>query len=59
MELLDLPTYAELQNILTEFKYINEQLCHEVAELQTSKKLLQIKNNELILATKALDLNTK
>jgi hypothetical protein len=57
MDLPHLPIYAELQNILIEFKHTNEQLHHEVAELQASQKLLQIRNNELILATKALSLS--
>ncbi|VVC42328.1 Hypothetical protein CINCED_3A002465 [Cinara cedri] len=30
----DLPTYAEMQNILTELKHVNEQLRRQVVELQ-------------------------
>ncbi|VVC27523.1 Pre-C2HC domain,Endonuclease/exonuclease/phosphatase,Zinc finger [Cinara cedri] len=48
-----------MQNILTELKHANEQLHRQVAELQASQKLLQIKNSELILATKTSQLNTK
>lgn len=56
---MDLPTYAEMQNILTQLKHANEQLRRQVTEIWTSKKLLQIKIGELVLAAKTSQLNTK
>jgi len=42
------PTYAQMQNALSELMRTNEQLRREVAELQAAHKLLQLKNDELI-----------
>lgn len=50
---LDALTYAEMHNVMTEVMQINEQLHHEVAELQAGQKLLQLKNYELLLEAKS------
>ena len=52
------PTFAQMQNAISELMQTNEQLRREVAELQASQQLLQLKNSELSMETKRLQLRT-
>lgn len=51
-------TYAEMHNTMTELMRTNENLRREVAELQAGQKLLQLKNEELLIEIKSSRLKT-
>lgn len=58
MDMDEQPTCAQMQNAISELLQTNEQLRREISLLQTSQKLLQLKNDELSLEVKKAQLNT-